>query len=72
MGSRLVDSYQVSLAFFFCIILFDQSSGIVLRVSLVTRFVWDGIIFKVVNIGYIELLGIRSGMVNYWDILYGT
>jgi hypothetical protein len=52
--------------------LFDQSSGIVLRVTLVTRFIRDGTIFKGVNIGYIELLGIRSGMVNYWDILYGT
>jgi hypothetical protein len=36
----------------------------------VTRFIRDGIIFKGVNISYIELLGTRSGMVNYWDILH--
>lgn len=38
----------------------------------VARFIGDGMIFKGVNIGYIELLGARSGMVNYWDILHGT
>jgi hypothetical protein len=74
MGSRLVDGCKVSFAFFFPhnVIrpeFWYYSAG---QTKAVARFIGDGIIFKGVNIGYIELLGTRSGMVNYWDILHGT